>query len=257
MARKKLYSEVNDEKYTSSRISTKRQKYPKVSPGIKLNVFIKPKNYTQELLLESLNESILTICSGPAGTGKTYLAVYVALQKLLNNEIGKIVLTRPVVEAGENLGALPGGFEEKLHPYLLPLLDSLEEFVGVTMTKNLLENGKIEIAPLAYMRGRSFKNSYVILDECQNATQTQVKMFLTRIGSDSFFSINGDSSQSDIKLHNQTENGLEWAARKLVGADPSITCIEFTLADSVRHPLIRTILTRLESPDPIRRRAPS
>ena len=207
---------------------------------------LKPKNYSQEMYLESLQNSIITFGHGAAGTGKTFLAVYVAVTKLLNNEIDKIVLTRPMV-ATEDIGYLPGNVEEKISPYLMPLFDGLQAFIGPTKMKQLFDDGKIEIAPLAFMRGRSLTNCMVIFDEAENSTKEQMKMFLTRIGYGTTFAINGDQSQSD--LDNRNENGLTWAIRKLRARNNSINMVEFSKKDIVRNPLIEEILTHLESPD--------
>ena len=176
--------------------------------------------------------------------------VDVALEKLMNNEIDRIVLTRPVVEAGENLGFLPGDLNEKLHPYLLPLLDAIEDHVGPIMAKKLMEAGKIEIAPLAFMRGRTFNNAYVILDEAQNTTQEQMRMFLTRLGYNAMFCINGDNSQCDLPVLKPGGHGLQWATNKLRGNVPEIAVVEFSSKDIVRNVLITKILTYLDSPEP-------
>jgi phosphate starvation-inducible PhoH-like protein len=173
----------------------------------------------------------------------------VAVEKLLSNEVSKVVITRPVCEAGENLGYLPGTFEEKIAPYLLPLLDALNDLVGPTMAKKLLEEKRIEFAPLAYMRGRTFNYSYVILDEAQNTTIEQMKLFVTRIGEGSQFAINGDPSQSDLR--GVPENGLEWVSRKLGGGrSRNINLIEFNTSDCVRSAIVQEILTFIDSPDP-------
>lgn len=240
--------------------SSRKQKYPQLVPAesagqpVKIRHQIKAKNIAQELYLESLREQPLTICSGPAGSGKTYLVTSVAIEKLLNNEVDRIVITRPVVEAGEHLGFLPGTLEEKLDPYLLPLIDAIEDHVGPTMTKKLMEGGKIEIAPLAFMRGRTFNSCFVILDEAQNATVEQVKMFVTRMGYDSIFAINGDISQSDLEkpkgAGSDWENGLQFIIRKLKGRDSKISYIEFFNRDVVRSQMVQRILTLLDSPEP-------
>lgn len=236
----------------------KRNKYPPKSVRVEgctlaITHQITPKNIAQELYLESLREQILTICSGPAGSGKTYLVTAVALEKLINQEVDKIVITRPVVEAGEHLGFLPGTLEEKLDPYLLPLMDSIEDHVGTAMAKRLMETGKIEIAPLAFMRGRTFNNAFVILDECQNATVEQVRMFVTRIGYNSIFAINGDTSQSDLRPPRDAgpgwENGLQYITRKLRGKNEYISYVEFRNADVVRSPIVQSILYLLDSRD--------
>lgn len=230
---------------------TPKQKYPQpVEKEIFIKHKINPKNIAQELYIESLRTSSVTVCLGPAGSGKTYLVTAIAVEKLLSREVDRIVLTRPVVEAGEHLGYLPGTLQEKLHPYLLPLLDSIEDHIGPTMTKKLIDNNKIEIAPLAFMRGRTFNNSFVILDEAQNASRDQVKMFITRMGYESIFAINGDGSQSD--LPRPLENGLIWVADRLKGVDSCINVCEFRRNDIVRNPLITTILTHLEAPEPVK-----
>lgn len=239
---------------------TKRQRYPQPVPAesagrpVKIKHQLKAKNYTQELYLESLREQSLTISSGPAGSGKTYLVTSVALEKLLNNQVERIVITRPVVQAGEDLGYLPGTLEEKLDPYLLPIVDALEDHIGPAMAKKLLDSGKIEIAPLAFMRGRTFNNCFVILDEAQNSTVEQMKMFVTRIGYDSQFAINGDLNQSDLEKPRGTgtdwENGLQFIIRKLKGKDENINYIEFQNKDVVRSEMVKRILTLLDAPEP-------
>lgn len=243
-------------------MARRKQKYPQAVPeesqgmAVRIRRELKTKNFTQDLYLESLREQPLTICSGPAGSGKTYLVTYVAVQKLINNEVDKIILTRPVVEAGENLGFLPGTIEEKLDPYLKPLVDAIEDHIGVTMTKKLLESGKIEVAPLAFMRGRTMNRSFVILDEAQNATVQQVKMFVTRMGYDSTFAINGDLTQSDLQKPKDAgadwENGLQYLIRKLKGRDSKINYIEFFTRDVVRSAMVQRIISLLDSPEPRR-----
>ena len=235
-------------------------KYPSAVPTenegqqVKIKHQIKAKNQTQEMYMDALREQPLTICAGPAGSGKTYIVTLIALEKLLNKEVNKIVLTRPVVEAGEHLGFLPGTLEEKLDPYLLPLMDAIEDHIGPLMAKRLVELGKIEIAPLAFMRGRTFNNCYVILDESQNSTVEQMKMFVTRIGFDSQFAINGDVTQSDLQKPRDAgpnwENGLQFIARKLRGKDKNISYIEFANRDVVRSDMVRKILTYLDAPEP-------
>lgn len=233
---------------------TNKQKYPQpLNDGeptkvIRLRNAPSPKNESQRFYLEALETSRITIGTGPAGGGKSFLAMFIAVNKLLNQEVSKVIITRPVVEAGESLGFLPGTLEDKISPYLLPLLDALSDLVGPTMAKKLLDEGRIEFAPLAFMRGRTFKFSYVILDEAQNTTPEQMKLFLTRIGEGSQLAVNGDPSQSDLR--GIPENGLETAARKLRGVDPKISVCEFYHRDIVRDPIVSTVLQHLEAPDP-------
>ena len=231
-----------------------KQKYPQAvnkedtGKSIRLRYAPVPKNESQRFYMESLETSTLTIGTGPAGSGKSFLAMAVAIHKLLNNDVQKVVITRPIVEAGESLGYLPGTFEDKIAPYLLPLLDALNDLVGPTMSKRLLDEGKIEFAPLAFMRGRTFNFSYVILDEAQNTSIEQMKLFVTRIGEGSTFAVNGDASQSDLR--GVPENGLEWITRKLKGVSPDINVIEFRNQDVVRSDIVRTILQHLDTPEP-------
>lgn len=209
---------------------------------------IQPKNYTQELYIEHLRNDPIILGQGPAGSGKTFIATAIAVEKLLANEVSKIVLTRPVVESGEKLGFLPGTLEEKIHPYLLPLLDGLNAHLGPKKVQDFLADGKIEVAPLAYMRGRTFDNCFVLLDEAENTTIDQMKLFLTRIGYNTTMAVNGDHTQTDLSKH--IETGLSWAVRKLRGKSEMISVVEFSKSDIVRSPLIGMMLTHLESPDP-------
>lgn len=234
------------------KLINRENKYPQPiaaegNKSIRLKYNPKPKTIAQELYMESLREQSLTIGTGPAGSGKSFLSMAVALEKLLANDVQKVVITRPVVEAGEKLGFLPGTFEEKIAPYLLPLLDAVEDLVGPVKAKQLLESGKIEFAPLAFMRGRTFNNCYVILDEAQNTTIEQVKLFVTRIGEYSQFVINGDVTQSD--LVGVPENGLSFIARKLRGRSNKISVIEMGHGDIQRSEILKTILTHIEAPD--------
>lgn len=240
------------------RLMQAKQKYPQPinetgAKVIRLKTNPHPKNESQRLYMSSLETTPVTIGTGPAGSGKSYLAMAVAVGKLLSNEVNKVVITRPICEAGESLGFLPGTFEEKIQPYLLPLLDALNDLVGPTMAKKLLEEKRIEFAPLAYMRGRTFNYSYVILDEAQNTTVEQMKLFITRIGEGSHFAINGDSSQSDLRGH--VECGLEWIIRKLRGKLSTVEVIEFSSRDCVRSAILQDILTFIDSPEekPVRR----
>jgi phosphate starvation-inducible PhoH-like protein len=234
------------------KLANTRQKYPQpINPEgskvIRLKFRPQPKSESQRFYMEALANAKLTIGTGPAGSGKSFLSMAVAVEKLLSNEVQRVVITRPIVEAGESLGFLPGTFEEKISPYLLPLLDALNDLVGPTMAKKLLDEGKIEFAPLAYMRGRTFNNCYVILDEAQNTSIEQMKLFVTRIGEYSQFVVNGDASQSDLR--GVPENGLEWVVRKLRGCSADIEVIEFSVRDVVRSEIVATILTHLDTPD--------
>ncbi len=198
-----------------------------------------PRSEKQKNYVRSLNESDIIISAGPAGTGKTFLAVAVALTMLLEKKIERIILSRPAVEAGERLGFLPGDMREKVDPYLRPLYDSLYDLLDFEKIQKKIEVGDIEIAPLAFMRGRTLKNSFAILDEAQNATDTQIKMFLTRIGENSKIVINGDPSQID--LPNKLQSGLE-RSKKILGHLKEISTIDFDHNDVVRHPLVSKIV---------------
>ena len=183
--------------------------------------------------IKSLKENDIVMSLGPAGTGKSFLAVSVGVTLLMEKKIDRVILSRPAVEAGEKLGFLPGDMKEKVDPYLRPLYDALYELFGAEKIDKKIENGEIEIAPLAFMRGRTLKNCYAILDEAQNATETQIKMFLTRIGENSKLVVNGDPSQID--LINKSESGLI-KSKKLLKNIKEIKIIEFDHKDVVRHP---------------------
>ena len=198
-----------------------------------------PRSEKQKNYVRALRESDIIISCGPAGTGKTFLAVAVALIMLLDKKIERIILSRPAVEAGERLGFLPGDMREKVDPYLRPLYDSLYDLLDFEKIQKRIEIGDIEIAPLAFMRGRTLKNSFAILDEAQNATDTQIKMFLTRIGENSKIVINGDPSQID--LPNKSLSGLN-RSKKLLGHLNEISVVDFDHSDVVRHPLVSKIV---------------
>ena len=198
-----------------------------------------PRSEKQKSYVKALRNSDVVISSGPAGTGKTFLAVAVALTMLLDKKIERIILSRPAVEAGERLGFLPGDMREKVDPYLRPLYDSLYDLLDYEKIQKKIEVGDIEIAPLAFMRGRTLKNSFAILDEAQNATDTQIKMFLTRIGENSKIVINGDPSQID--LPNKKLSGLD-RSKKILGHLKEISIIDFDHNDVVRHPLVSKIV---------------
>jgi phosphate starvation-inducible PhoH-like protein len=198
-----------------------------------------PRSEKQKEYVRALKESEIIISAGPAGTGKTFLAVAVALTMLLEKKIERIILSRPAVEAGERLGFLPGDMREKVDPYLRPLYDSLYDLLDFEKIQKKIEVGDIEIAPLAFMRGRTLKNSFAILDEAQNATDTQIKMLLTRIGENSKIVINGDPSQID--LPNKSLSGLN-RSKKLLGHLKEISVVDFDHTDVVRHPLVSKIV---------------
>ena len=198
-----------------------------------------PRSEKQKEYVRALRQSDIVISAGPAGTGKTFLAVAVGLTLLLDKKIERIILSRPAVEAGERLGFLPGDMKEKVDPYLRPLYDSLYDLFDFEKIQRMIEVGDIEIAPLAFMRGRTLKNSFAILDEAQNATDTQIKMFLTRIGENSKIVINGDPSQID--LPNKNMSGLN-KSKKLLGHLNEISVVDFDHSDVVRHPLVSKIV---------------
>ena len=193
----------------------------------------------QKEYVKSLKNNQITMSLGPAGTGKTYLAVAVALSMLLEKKVERIILSRPAVEAGERLGFLPGDMKDKIDPYLRPLYDSLYDLLDYDKIQRKIESGAIEIAPLAFMRGRTLKNSFAILDEAQNATRIQIKMFLTRIGENSKLVVNGDPSQID--LPNKNQSGLVESQNILKGIK-EIAVINFDHQDVVRHPLVTKIV---------------
>ncbi len=198
-----------------------------------------PRSEKQKGYVRALRQSDIIISAGPAGTGKTFLAVAVGLTMLLEKKIERIILSRPAVEAGERLGFLPGDMKEKVDPYLRPLYDSLYDLFDFEKIQRMIEIGDIEIAPLAFMRGRTLKNSFAILDEAQNATDTQIKMFLTRIGENSKIVVNGDPSQID--LPNKNLSGLV-RSKKLLGYLNEIAVVDFDHSDVVRHPLVSKIV---------------
>ena len=205
-----------------------------------------PRTKGQKEYVKALKNNQVVISNGPAGTGKTYLAVAVALTMLLEKKVQRIILSRPAVEAGERLGFLPGDMKDKIDPYLRPLYDSLHDLIDYEIIQKKIELGEIEIAPLAFMRGRTLKNCFAILDEAQNATETQIKMFLTRIGENSKLVVNGDPTQID--LPNKNQSGLI-KAQKTLKDIKEIAVINFDHHDVVRHPLVTKIVQAYQKSD--------
>lgn len=204
---------------------------------------IRAKTFHQRQYVQALKRSDLIFCTGPAGTGKTFLAALVGTQALLNNEYERLILTRPAVEAGERLGFLPGDLQQKINPYLRPLYDALHELIDPEKIPSLMERGVIEVAPLAYMRGRTLSNAFVILDEAQNTTPAQMKMVLTRLGFKSRMVVTGDTTQTDL-VANQA-SGLT-VARKILTSVEGIAFCQLTAADVVRHSLVQRIVDAYE-----------
>ena len=202
-----------------------------------------PKNRKQAALIDSIYANDITFGLGPAGTGKTYIAVALALKLLLSHKVRKLILTRPVVEAGESLGFLPGDLVQKINPYLRPLFDIMETLLPADVLRSMEESNTIEVAPLAYMRGRTLHNAVVILDEAQNTTKEQMKMFLTRMGEGSKLIITGDPSQSDIR--GRSESGLVHAV-SLIRTIDGIGIVEFSADEVVRHSLVQKIINAYE-----------
>lgn len=200
---------------------------------------IKPKTVGQKQYIDAIRNRMIVFGIGPAGTGKTYLAMAMAIQAFKNNEVGRIILTRPAIEAGEKLGFLPGDLQSKIDPYLRPLYDALYQIMGADSFLHNSEKGLIEVAPLAYMRGRTLDNAYIILDEAQNTTPAQMKMFLTRIGFGSKVIVTGDLTQKD--LPRDAQSGLDVALKVLSKVD-EIGVIRLTSQDVVRHPLVQKIV---------------
>ena len=200
---------------------------------------IKPRSENQRLMVAAAEKNDMLFAIGPAGSGKTYLAIALAVKALKNRSVRRIILSRPAVEAGEKLGFLPGDMKEKIDPYLQPLYDALADMIPAVKLKELMENGTIQIAPLAFMRGRTLNNAFVILDEAQNTTTPQLKMFLTRMGSNARFVVTGDVTQID--LPNPSSSGLVYGLKILKGID-GLSIIHFGVQDIVRHQLVQRIV---------------
>lgn len=230
-----ILSELESTK-TSEDLSIYRTKIAKTSNG--KPVYTKSRN--QHNYCDKIKKYDLSFGLGPAGSGKTFLAVAMAVDAYQKKQVQKIVITRPIVEAGENLGFLPGDLKEKVDPYLRPIYDALNDLLGVEQTEKLIEKKVIEIAPLAYMRGRTLENAFIILDEAQNTTKEQMKMFLTRLGENSKMVVTGDESQVD--LPRKVQSGLLHAVHALKNVE-EISFTLFTTSDVVRHPIVKKIIT--------------
>jgi phosphate starvation-inducible PhoH-like protein len=204
---------------------------------------IRAKTFRQRHYIKAIQTHDITFCIGPAGTGKTFLAAVLAVQALLADRCDRLILTRPAVEAGEKLGFLPGDLQQKVDPFLRPLYDALYEFIDPEKIPDLMERGKIEVAPLAYMRGRTLNDAFVIVDEAQNTTPAQLKMVLTRLGAGSRMVVTGDITQTD--LPDRQESGLV-VARKILQAVEGIAFCQLTQADVIRHPLVQRIVEAYE-----------
>lgn len=205
---------------------------------------LRPKSNNQKDYIRTVAENTITFCQGVAGTGKTHIAIGMALEYLAEQKIKKIIITRPVIEAGEKIGYLPGTAEEKIHPYLLPVLDEVNHFISLSLYNSLKLNNQIEIVPLGLMRGRSFHESFIVADECQNATYDQLKMLLTRIGRDSKMVLTGDIRQSD--LNRNLQGGFRIITDILKDAN-SIGFSYLESSDIVRNPIIADIMSKIEN----------
>jgi phosphate starvation-inducible PhoH-like protein len=205
---------------------------------------LKPRSENQKDYIRTIAENTITFCQGLAGSGKTHIAIGMALEYLLDNKVNRIVITRPVIEAGEKIGYLPGTAEEKLHPYLLPIIDEINHFINIAQYASLKLNNKIEVVPLGLMRGRNFHNCFIVADECQNASYEQLKMLLTRVGTESKLVLTGDVGQSDLNRHLQ--GGFISMIHALDDIDGIGNC-KLESSDIVRNPIIAKILARLDN----------
>lgn len=205
---------------------------------------LKPRSENQKSYIKTIHDNCITFCQGVAGSGKTHIAIGLALKYLLEDKVKKIIVTRPVVESGEKIGYLPGTAEEKLHPYLLPILDEISYFIPISQFVTLKLNNKIEIVPLGLMRGRNFHNAFIVADECQNASYDQIKMLLTRLGTNSKMVLTGDVSQSDLQ---RNMRGGFYTMIQVLGRIEGIGISQLDFSDIVRNPIIGKILSQLDT----------
>ena len=217
-----------------------------LEPTQVVNVYrnrLRPRSENQKEYIRTIAENTITFCQGLAGSGKTHIAIGMAIEYLLDEKVKKIIITRPIIEAGEKIGYLPGSAEEKLHPYLLPVLDEVNYFISTAQYTSLKLNNKIEVVPLGLMRGRNFHNAFIVADECQNSSYEQLKMLITRTGTDSKMVLTGDVGQSDLNRHLQ--GGFASMIEALHGID-GIGCARLESCDIVRNPIIAKILSKLD-----------
>lgn len=225
---------------------SKRQRYPQqIQPeSLWFKYKLLPKTYGQEFYIQTINESDITLATGPAGCGKTWIVARLALEDLANNSVSRIVVTKPILEAAdEEIGFLPGEIEEKVKPYFQNIIDAFEDHIGPTMTKKLIDSQKIIFSPIAYLRGASLNNAFIISDEAQNLTKKGIKLLMTRIGEGSKMVLNGDADQVD--LPKTSDSGLAHAISRLRGKNSKIGVVEMNRDDIQRNPLIMTILDNL------------